>query len=212
MREAIKEKKRLYKIWVKSKDEEDYIKYRLARRHSKKVVKTAKEKAWIQYGEKLSETCKTSPTEFYKSVKAMRVRDEPFDPTTVINDANGEALHEEEKIMKRWEDYFKDLLNPSGVQAQDTQSRFTPSHPDHWEPTILESEVRTAVRTSPKGKTAGDDGITTEAILACGETGTQWLTTIFQKAWEEREVSEDWQNAIVVPIWKKKGRKKNCST
>ena len=85
---AIKEKKRLYKIWVKSKEEEDYIKYRLARRHSKKVVKTEKENSWAQYGEKLSEICKTSPREFYKSVKAMRVRDEAFDCTTVINDKN----------------------------------------------------------------------------------------------------------------------------
>ncbi|KAL8606613.1 hypothetical protein ACOMHN_009498 [Nucella lapillus] len=42
---AIKEKKKLYKTWVKSKDEEDYIKYRLARRHSKKVVRTAQEKS-----------------------------------------------------------------------------------------------------------------------------------------------------------------------
>ena len=97
VKEAIKEKKKLYKIWVKTKDEEDYIKYRLARRQSKTVVRTAKENAWTQYGEKLCETCKTSPREFYKSVKAMRVRDEPFDPATIINDANGEALHEKEK-------------------------------------------------------------------------------------------------------------------
>ena len=68
VKDAIKEKKKLYKIWVKTKDEEDYIKYRLARRHSKKVVRTAKEKAWTQYGEKLCETCKTSPREFYKNV------------------------------------------------------------------------------------------------------------------------------------------------
>lgn len=33
VKDAIREKKRLYKIWVKSKDEEDYIKYRQARRH-----------------------------------------------------------------------------------------------------------------------------------------------------------------------------------
>ena len=212
VKSAISEKKRTYKIWVKSKDEEDYTKYRLARRHSKRVVKEAKEKSWTQYGEKLSEACKSSPREFYKSVKAMRVRDEPYDPTTIINDANGEALHEEEKILKRWEEYFKDLLNPSGTEAQDTQPQFTPSHPDHSEPTILESEVRKTVKTSPKGKAAGDDGITTEAILACGEIGIQWLTIIFQKAWEERTVPEDWQNAIVVPIWKKKGSKKDCST
>ena len=92
VKDAVKEKKKLYKTWVKTKDEEDYIKYRLARRHSKKVVRTAKEKAWTQYGEKLCETCKTSSREFYKSVKAMRVRDEPFDPATTINDINGRSF------------------------------------------------------------------------------------------------------------------------
>ena len=59
---------------------------------------------------------------------------------------------------------------------------FNPSHPDNSEPTILESEVRKATETSPKGKAAGDNGITTEAIHVCGETGIQWLMTIFQKA------------------------------
>ena len=68
------------------------------------------------------------------------------------------------------------------------------------------------MKTIPKNKAAGIDGIATEAILACGETGTTWLTTIFQKAWTERKVPEDWQRAVVVPIWKKKGSKKDCST
>ena len=211
VKEAIREKKRLFKIWVKSKQEEDYVRYILARRNSKQVVKAAKEASWKKYGEELSELGTHSPREFYKSVKAMRVRDEPYDPTTVINDANGQPLHEEDEIIQRWEDYFKDLLNPSGM-LNNTQPQFTPSHPDHSEPTILECEVRKAIKISPKGKAAGADGITTEAILACGETGVKWITTIFQKAWEERRVPEDWQNAIVVPIWKKKGSKKDCGT
>ena len=63
-----------------------------------------------------------------------------------------------------------------------------------------------------KTKAVGIGGITMEAILACGETGTTWLTTIFQKAWTERKVPEDWQLAVVIPIWKKKGSKKDCST
>ena len=172
----------------------------------------AKEKSWTQYGERLYETCKTSPREFYKSVKTMRMRDEPFDQATTINDANGKVLHEEEEIVKRWESYFKELLNPVGVRIQDTQALFTPNYQDHTEPNLLESEVRKTVTTSPKRKAAGDDSITTEAIQACGEIGIQWLTAIFQKAWKERKVPEDWQNAIVVPIWKKKGSKKDCST
>ncbi|KAL8586396.1 hypothetical protein ACOMHN_023011 [Nucella lapillus] len=70
VKDAIKKEKKLYKTWVKSKDKEDYIKYRLARRHSKKVVRTAKEKSWTQYGEKLCETCKTSPREFLQECES----------------------------------------------------------------------------------------------------------------------------------------------
>lgn len=65
--------------------------------------------------------------------------------------------------------------------------------------------------SSPKNKTAGFDGITTEATLACGEVGVKWLTLIFQKAWKERKVPDDWQQAVIDPIWKKKGNKKDCS-
>ena len=36
----------------------------------------------------LSELCKLSTRHFYKSVKAMRLRDEPFSPTTVVNDSD----------------------------------------------------------------------------------------------------------------------------
>lgn len=70
--------------------------------------------------------------------------------------------------------------------------------------------MRKAIKTSPKGKAAGIDGITTEAILASGETGITWLTTIFHKAWEEGKVPDDCQKAVVVPLWKKKGSKKDC--
>ena len=56
------------------------------------------------------------------------------------------------------------------------------------------------------------DEITTQAKLACGETGITWSTTMFQKAWKERKVPEDWQRAVLVPIWKKKGSKKDCGT
>jgi len=199
VKEAIKEKKKSYKVWVKSRLDEDYVKYRLARRHSKRIVRSAKELSWKEYGEELSQ-----------SIKAMRIRDEPYSPTTVISDKNGNPLSEEDSIKNRWQEYFRDLLNP-GSQGN-TQHLFQPRYPDEEEPNVLPSEVQQALKTSPKNKAAGIDGITTEAILACGEIGITWLTTIFQKAWTERKVPEDWQRAVVVPIWKRKGSKKDCST
>ena len=67
-----------------------------------------------------------------------------------------------------------------------------------------------AIKTSPKNTSSGINDITTEAILASGETGITWLNSIFQKAWNERKVPDDWQRAVIVPIWKKKGSKRDC--
>ena len=192
------------------KIKEDYVKYRLARRYSKRTVRMAKEQSWKTYGEELSELCKLSTRRFYKSIKAMRLRDDPYSPTTAVNDRDGNPISDEDSIKKRWQEYFKELLNPSS--QGNTQSQFHPSYPEYEEPNILSSELQRALKNSPKNKAAGIDVITTEAILACGETGTTWLTTIFQKAWTERKVPEDWQRAVVVPIWKKKGCEKDCST
>ena len=98
VKEAIKDKKKLYKIWVRSKLEEDYIKYILARRHCKRVVKEAKEESWKKYGQQLGELYRHSPRNFYKSVKAMRRRDETYDPTTIINDPNGNPINDKNDI------------------------------------------------------------------------------------------------------------------
>ncbi|GFR70477.1 RNA-directed DNA polymerase from mobile element jockey, partial [Elysia marginata] len=137
IKEVIQTKKKLFKKWVKSKSEEDYIQYRLARRYAKRKTRLSMEASWKKYGEDLNAMCQTSTRDFYKSVKAMRVRDNPFDPTSVVNDPKGQPLYEDDLIRGRWEEYFY-LLNPAGIL--DTGEGFDPSQPDHQEPNTLESE------------------------------------------------------------------------
>lgn len=45
VKEALKEKKSLHKIWVKSRRDEDYINYRTARRTCQRLIKTSKVEA-----------------------------------------------------------------------------------------------------------------------------------------------------------------------
>lgn len=96
------------------------------------------------------------------------------------------------------------LLNP--VDETNIHSQFNPRYPEHTESNILVEEVRRARKSSPKNV------ITIEAIITCRKTGIKWLTIIFQKVWQERCVLDNWQRAVVVPIGKKKGSKKDCST
>ena len=42
-----------------------------------------------------------SMREFYRSIKAMRLQDEPFSPTTAINDKEGNPLYNEEEIKNK---------------------------------------------------------------------------------------------------------------
>src|ERR1700729_2184789 len=66
--------------------------------------------------------------------------------------------------------------------------------------------------SAPKNKAPGVDGLTTEAIQACGPSGIKWLTRLFNTAWEERNVPDDWRQALIVPVSKNKGNKRDCGT
>jgi hypothetical protein len=138
----------------------------------------------------MAELSESNTREFYRRVKAMRKRDESYNPKTMINDANGNPLHRSDDIRDRWEEYFKDLINP--IRQDNTEAMYNPSYPENTEPDILEVEVRKAIKSSPKHKAAGVDSITTEAILACGEIGVKWLHLIFQKCWRDGTVPADW--------------------
>ena len=111
VKEAVKDKKGKYKKWVKSKQDRDYIEYRLARRHANRIIKKEKQKDWEEYGETLNKNYKEATRNFYKKINAMRTRTEPFDPTEIINSEKGEPISEQKQILKRWRQYFEQLLN-----------------------------------------------------------------------------------------------------
>lgn len=82
-----------------------------------------------------------------------------------------------------------------------TKEHFQPKYPDTIEPHITEQEARETLSKSPNNKAEGIDGITTEAVKACGELGVKWLTYIFNKAWQERVIPIYSQRAVLVLIW-----------
>ena len=47
-------------------------------------------------------------------------------------------------------------------------------------------------------------------LKAGGTITVQWLHCIMQKAWEEGRIPDDWNKAIIVPIYKK-GNRMDCS-
>ena len=62
------------------------------------------------------------------------------------------------------------------------------------------------------GKAPGVDGVTAEMLKAGGETVVEWLHWICCLAWEQGVVPDEWVMAIIVPIYKGKGCRSECSS
>ena len=68
-------------------------------------------------------------------------------------------------------------------------------------------EVKKAVQKLKNRKAAGIDEVYAEMIRLSGERGLEWLWNVCQKAWMMGTVPQDWQKAVIVPLYKNKGEK-----
>ena len=125
------------------------------RSNCKNIIKESKGQSWKTYGEDLGENSTSSTREFFKAVRSYGQRDDPIDPTSIIN--NGSPIAHSNEITNRWSG---DLLNPgSDWNQQPFQLKFY----GEINPLILQKEVQSSMKTIPTNKAAGIYGITTEA-------------------------------------------------
>ncbi len=77
---------------------------------------------------------------------------------------------------------------------------------------IGRSEVEKAVARLKCGKAAGMDRITAEMMKYGGDAVVEWMLLICERVWKEGEVPDDWKKAIIVPLYKGKGSRSECSS
>ncbi len=58
----------------------------------------------------------------------------------------------------------------------------------------------------------GMDGITAEMLKYRGDTVVERMLLICERAWKKGKVSDDWKKVIIVPWYKGKGRRCECSS
>ncbi len=68
-----------------------------------------------------------------------------------------------------------------------------------------------AVRNLKLGKAPGLDGVTAEMLKYEGEIVTDWMVWICNLALEQGRVPEAWSKAIIVPLYKGKGKREECN-
>ena len=117
-------------------------------------------------------------------------------------------------MRKRWSEYFEGLLNVFDDRVADVEciGRGGVQSERVRESGLVErEEVVKALRKMKCGKAAGLDGIAVEFIKKGGDCVVDWLVRIFNVCMGRGEVPEDWRNACIVPLYKGKGDKGECS-
>ena len=116
-------------------------------------------------------------------------------------------LTDRASIMQRWNEYFKDLLNrPSSVSMESLAKVQQKPIQEHLANPLTLFEVRAAIQAMKSNKAPGPDGIPAE-IWKSSEALAEQLHNLLAYIWEKEDVPQQFKDANIVTIWKRKGSK-----
>ncbi|TWW71222.1 hypothetical protein D4764_17G0007050 [Takifugu flavidus] len=110
----------------------------------------------------------------------------------------GELLTSPGAIIRRWKEYFQELLSPTNTYPQGG----TESDDQEVDHPISGAEFAKVVKQLPSGGALGADEIRPGYLKALDVVGLSWLTRLCNIAWTSAAVPVDWQTRVVVPIFK----------
>ncbi|KAK3516010.1 hypothetical protein QTP70_000994 [Hemibagrus guttatus] len=201
VRDAVKLQKESYRAWLTPEAAEAY---RQAKRTTAVVVLEAKTPVWVEFGEAMEKDYRTASGKFWQTVRRLR-RGKQLSANTVYS-GGGELLASTGDIIRRWKEYFKDLLNPT-----DTPSIEEPEAEDsEVDSFITQVEVTEVVQQLLGGKAPGVDELYPEYLKSLDVVGLCLLTRLCNIVWRSGTVPLDWATGMMIPIFKK-GDRRVCS-
>jgi exonuclease III len=148
--------------------------------------------------------------EFYASLKDVYG---PRHSTTVplLASDNSTMITDKTEILKRWMEHFNNLLNTPSVISKEALDRVKtfPEDARLDRPPSL-AEVRSAIKAMKNNKAPGPDAIPAEVFKHGGIALSQRLEILFKRLWSVGEVPQDFKDATIIPIYKRKGNKADC--
>ena len=122
-----------------------------------------------------------------------------------------ELLTAKQDILSRWREHFSNLLNRQSTVDEsivDTIPQRLARNELDLPPSF--SEVRLAVGTLNNNKAAGNDGIPAEVYKYGGESILRTLCDILQSCWTQGSLPQDFKDATIVTLYKRKGDRHDC--
>jgi hypothetical protein len=187
----------------KLKDPTKRAKYNFLNREIKRKTKGCRDK-WNQYlcvkVYKSHQAAKSK--ELYSAIKKITQK------TTIrmqtVKSKDGQILTELNDVKDRWRENYEDLYNHQNSINEVFFSKIPQMPYMEEEPTIMRSEVTSAIKKLTEEKAPGFDCIAGEELKASGEAGINVIHKLCCNIWNSETFPDDWGRAIITPIYKKK--------
>nr|VZH98219.1 unnamed protein product [Spirometra erinaceieuropaei] len=147
---------------------------------------------------------------FLSAIKA--VYGPPTKGTAPLLSADGRTLlTEKTQILQRWAEHFRGVLNRPSVISDAAIARLpqVETNVDLDLPPSLQETIR-AVQQLSSGKAPGSDAIPAEVYKHGCPQLMDHPTALFQEMWRQGEVSQDFKDATIVHLYKRKGNRQVC--
>ncbi|BHF63068.1 hypothetical protein SprV_0200605800 [Sparganum proliferum] len=147
---------------------------------------------------------------FFSAIKA--VYGPPTKGTAPLLSADGSTLlTEKTQILQRWAEHFRGVLNRPSTISDAAIDRLpqVETNADLDLPPSLQETIR-AVQQLSSGKAPGSDAIPAEVYKHGGPQLMDHLTALFQEMWRQGEFPQDFKDATIVHLYKRKGNRQIC--
>nr|VZI24094.1 unnamed protein product [Spirometra erinaceieuropaei] len=147
---------------------------------------------------------------FFSTIKA--VYGPPTKGTAPLLSADGSTLlTEKTQILQRWAEHFRGVLNRPSVISEAAIERLpqVETNADLDLPPSLQETIR-AVQQLSSGKAPRSDAIPAEVYKHGGPQLMDHLTALFQEMWRQGEVPQNFKDATIVHLYKRKGNRQVC--
>ena len=118
---------------------------------------------------------------------------------------------EKNKILERWDEHFDGVLNrPSSINGKVIEQLSQVPVNESLDVTPTLGEVPIAIRQLSTGKAPGSDSIPVEIYKEGGSALTSKLLTLIQLIWMKEQLTQDFKDASIIHIYKRKGNRQAC--
>ena len=147
---------------------------------------------------------------FYDALKNV-YGPQPSGYSPLLSADGSRLIAEKKQILERWAEHFNQVLNRPADINEEAITRL-PQVQINRDLDIIPSvgEVHRAIKQLVSGKAPGSDGIPAEVYKAGGPAVVQKLTELFQSIWEKGTVPQQFKDASIVHIYKRKGNRQSC--